>query len=155
MPVRHTTYLAHNGIYDRLFSTYFRQVDQVDLPKPWVFCLSYWVFLPCISKECLKTSKAQYFCFNIFTHSLMFWMFHPWFWYFGCFPLVFWSFLWIFAANYTKICRILEFFAWVLSFFFEFRVFSSLSFFGAVEKKPALICHCYYQCDQLKIFQAT
>ena len=39
------------------------------------------------------------------------------------------------ALIFYQICQNLEFCAWVLSFFLEFWVFSSLSFFGEVEKK--------------------
>ena len=54
-------------------------------------------------------------------------MFCPKFWYFSSLPLVLRSFPLIFAVNYTKICRILEFFAWVLSFL-------SLSFLARSKK---------------------
>ena len=42
-----------------------------------------------------------------------------WLWMHRCAssPLIFWSFLLILAVNYAKVCRILDFFAWVLNFF--------------------------------------
>ena len=41
----------------------------------------------------------------------------------------------IFCCSLIKFCRNLEFFAWVLSYFYEAWVFSSLSFFQTVQKK--------------------
>ena len=50
-----------------LYSTYFRQVEKVNLPKPWAHCLSYWFF-----KINFKNSKLL---LSNCTHSIMFGLF--------------------------------------------------------------------------------
>ena len=48
-------------------------------------------------------------------------------------------FVWVnICTLFSKLCRNLEFFAWVLSYFLEAWVFVSLSFFQTVQKKACI-----------------
>ena len=100
----------------------------------WVFSLSCWVFSWIFSKKPISPLKnwqlLQYFYVDLvfyanFNHFSVFSPIHP-------------LILVIFCCSLIKFCRNLEFFAWVLSYFYEAWVFSSLSFFQTVQKKPVL-----------------
>ena len=109
------------------FSTDFRQVDQVDLPKPWLFCLSFWVssqnfkFFPWVLRNfqrilwlllpSLSFSPTIHIYNHVFAISVKiaphFWTYLPYFlhWFLPDLPKP-----WV-------LCLSFEFFPWVLSFF--------------------------------------
>ena len=99
----------------------------------WVFSSSYYVFLLSNLKSNLSPFKnllfLQYFNWTLGILTILQ-------------PLLCISpFVWVnICTLFSKLCRNLEFFAWVLSYFLEAWVFSSLSFFQTVKKKPAVKC---------------
>ena len=133
-------------MYERgFFSTDFRQVDQVDLPKPWVFCLSFWVSNPNLdffplsfenfSEDLVNfASKFDFFTYNLYLS--------PCIRHFSLIASHFWTYLpcflhW-FLCNLPKpwvLCLSFEFFPWVLSFFI-------LEFFWRGRKKAWLLRGC-------------
>ena len=132
--------------FSRLFySTYLRQVDQVDLPKPWVFCLSFWVscqnfeFFAGVFEFLLKILSFSLefweifrgfseFCFQICLFHLQFIFITMYLPFQSKLPLIFGLICLVFCIDFYQICWNLEFCAWV---------FSSLSFLAEVEKKAS------------------
>ena len=96
----------------------------------WVFSLSCWVFSWIFSKKPISPLKnwqlLQYFYVDL--------VFYANFNHFSVFSPIYPLILVNFCCSLIKFCRNLEFFAWVLSYFYEAWVFSSLSFFQTVQK---------------------
>ena len=114
----------------------------------WVFSLSCWVFSWIFPKKPISPLKnwqlLQYFYVDL--------VFYANFNHFSVFSPIYPLILVNFCCSLIKFCRNLEFFAWVLSYFYEAWVFSSLSFFQTVQKKACTMSK--YQIRTL-FFRAT
>ena len=108
------------------FWTHFRQTAFLTLPKPWVFSLSFflefWVFPWVIEFFSWIFWKAADFPLKI-DYFAVFQFKMRYFSHISAITVYF-LFNWVnFCSYFSKFCRNLEFFAWVLSYFLEAWVF--------------------------------
>ena len=118
-------FTRHVTLVQAFFSTDFRQVDQVDLPKPWVFPLSFEKFL----EDLVNFASKFVFSPTIHIYNYVFALSVTIAPHFRTYLL---CFLHWFSPDLPKpwvLCLSFEFFPWVLSIFI-------LEFFWRGRKKP-------------------